>query len=61
MSGSIEVGRSSMGVNIIIPNQSQDRLKSHARAFDGLLELIPAKIYHGEEISVRAPDSTFRP
>jgi hypothetical protein len=27
-------------------------LKSHARAFDGLLSLIPAKYYYGEDKSV---------
>lgn len=27
----------------------QERLRSHAQAFDGLLSLIPAKYYYGEE------------
>ncbi|KAK0611594.1 surfeit locus protein 6-domain-containing protein [Immersiella caudata] len=27
----------------------QDRLRDHAKAFDGLLSLIPAKMYYGEE------------
>ena len=30
----------------------QERLRSHAKAFDGLLQLIPAKIYYGEDTSV---------
>ncbi|KKY15525.1 putative 60s ribosome biogenesis protein [Phaeomoniella chlamydospora] len=29
----------------------EERLKSHARAFDGLLSLIPAKLYYGEDNS----------
>lgn len=29
----------------------QDRLRQHAEAFDGLLSLIPAKIYYGEDTS----------
>lgn len=29
----------------------QERLRSHAQAFDGLLSLIPAKMYYGEETS----------
>ena len=37
-------------------NRSQetikDRLKSHAKAFDGLLSLIPARLYYGEDTSV---------
>lgn len=32
----------------------QDRLRSHAQAFDGLLSLIPAKYYYGEDASVCA-------
>jgi hypothetical protein len=31
----------------------QERLRSHAQAFDGLLSLIPAKYYYGEDGSVR--------
>lgn len=31
---------------------SQDRLREHAEAFDGLLSLIPAKYYYGEDTSV---------
>lgn len=27
----------------------KERLRSHAQAFDGLLSLIPAKYYYGEE------------
>jgi hypothetical protein len=30
----------------------QDRLREHAEAFDGLLSLIPAKHYYGEDNSV---------
>jgi hypothetical protein len=30
----------------------QDRLREHAEAFDGLLSLIPAKYYYGEDNSV---------
>jgi hypothetical protein len=33
----------------------QDRLREHAEAFDGLLSLIPAKFYYGEDTSVRVP------
>ncbi|KAB5533629.1 surfeit locus protein 6-domain-containing protein [Coniochaeta sp. 2T2.1] len=29
----------------------QDRLREHSKAFDGLLSLIPAKIYYGEDTS----------
>jgi len=29
----------------------EERLKSHARAFDSLLSLIPAKLYYGEDVS----------
>ncbi|KAF9770273.1 hypothetical protein IL306_012200 [Fusarium sp. DS 682] len=29
----------------------QDRLRDHSRAFDGLLSLIPAKMYYGEDTS----------
>ncbi|KAI9878466.1 MAG: hypothetical protein M1830_000800 [Pleopsidium flavum] len=29
----------------------EDRLRSHAKAFDGLLQLIPAKYYYGEDTS----------
>lgn len=32
---------------------SQDRLRGHASAFDSLLSLIPAKMYYGEDTSVR--------
>lgn len=35
----------------------QDRLRSHAQAFDGLLSLIPAKYYYGEDNSVCCCDS----
>ncbi|KAK3899581.1 hypothetical protein C8A05DRAFT_17998, partial [Staphylotrichum tortipilum] len=30
---------------------SQERLRNHAKAFDGLLSLIPAKMYYGEDTS----------
>ena len=30
----------------------QERLKSHAESFNGLLSLIPAKYYYGEDTSV---------
>lgn len=33
----------------------QERLRSHAQAFDGLLSLIPAKYYYGDDNTVRAP------
>lgn len=36
----------------------QDRLREHAKAFDGLLSLIPAKMYYGEDHSVRASLTT---
>ncbi|KAN0101797.1 SURF6 domain containing protein [Hyaloscypha variabilis] len=32
-------------------SELQDRLRGHAEAFDGLLSLIPAKFYYGEDIS----------
>jgi hypothetical protein len=38
----------------------EERLRSHAQAFDGLLSLIPAKFYYGEDGSVR-PTSVFNP
>ncbi|KAG5921241.1 hypothetical protein E4U61_007022 [Claviceps capensis] len=31
--------------------KNQDRLRDHAKAFDGLLSLIPAKLYYGEDTS----------
>ena len=31
----------------------EERLQRHARSFDGLLSLIPAKLYYGEDVSVR--------
>jgi len=31
---------------------SQERLKSHARAFEGLMSLIPAKDYYGKDESI---------
>jgi hypothetical protein len=37
----------------------QDRLRDHAKAFDGLLSLIPAKMYYGEDTSVRLPLNTL--
>lgn len=30
----------------------QERLRDHAKAFDGLLSLIPSKMYYGEDTSV---------
>lgn len=36
-------------------DSNQERLRSHAQAFDGLLSLIPAKYYYGDDNSVRAP------
>ncbi len=30
----------------------QERLKSHARAFEGLMSLIPAKDYYGKDESI---------
>lgn len=36
-----------------LTNPIQDRLRDHAKAFDGLLSLIPAKMYYGEDTSVR--------
>jgi hypothetical protein len=33
----------------------QDRLREYADSFDGLLSLIPAKLYYGEDTSVRHP------
>ncbi|EEY23647.1 conserved hypothetical protein [Verticillium alfalfae VaMs.102] len=35
----------------------QDRLRDHAKAFDGLLSLIPAKMYYGEDTSPWPPAS----
>jgi hypothetical protein len=41
--------------SVHLANSIQDRLRSHAQAFDGLLSLIPAKYYYGEDnTSVRA-------
>ncbi|KAI1625474.1 surfeit locus protein 6-domain-containing protein [Exophiala viscosa] len=34
-----------------MPDELEERLKSHARAFDSLLSLIPAKLYYGEDVS----------
>jgi len=33
-------------------NRPQDRLREHAKAFDGLLSLIPAKMYYEQDTSV---------
>ena len=30
----------------------QERLRDHAKAFEGLLSLTPAKYYYGEDVSV---------
>lgn len=38
-------------------NSLQERLKNHARSFDSLLSLIPAKLYYGEDVSVCIPFS----
>ncbi|KAL8713869.1 MAG: hypothetical protein Q9220_002014 [cf. Caloplaca sp. 1 TL-2023] len=35
----------------VLRKDSDDRLRSHAKAFDGLLSLIPAKLYFGEDTS----------
>jgi hypothetical protein len=35
-------------------DSNQERLRSHAQSFDGLLSLIPAKYYYGDDNSVRA-------
>jgi hypothetical protein len=35
---------------------SQERLRGHAKVFDSLLSLIPAKLYYGEDTSVRLLD-----
>lgn len=41
--------------SVHLANLFQDRLRSHAQAFDGLLSLIPAKYYYGDDnTSVRA-------
>lgn len=39
-----------MGPRLIV--KLQERLREHAKAFDGLLSLIPAKVYYGEDTSV---------
>lgn len=36
-------------------DRSQERLRSHAQAFDGLMSLIPAKYYYGDDNTVRVP------
>ncbi|KAK4157688.1 hypothetical protein C8A00DRAFT_39968 [Chaetomidium leptoderma] len=36
---------------LILVYLCQDRLRDHAKAFDGLLSLIPAKMYYGEDTS----------
>ncbi|KAM7204571.1 hypothetical protein V8F33_001535, partial [Rhypophila sp. PSN 637] len=37
--------------NFLLLTNLQDRLREHAKAFDGLLSLIPAKMYYGEDTS----------
>jgi hypothetical protein len=37
----------------------KERLRSHAQAFDGLLSLIPAKYYYGEEDTSVCSPVTF--
>jgi hypothetical protein len=36
----------------------QERLKSHARAFEGLMSLIPAKDYYGKDESITSVSFT---
>ncbi|KAL9124679.1 MAG: hypothetical protein Q9217_006010 [Psora testacea] len=36
------------------PDSLEERLKSHARAFEGLMSIIPAKYYYGEDTSIRS-------
>ncbi|KAH6623508.1 hypothetical protein F5144DRAFT_595660 [Chaetomium tenue] len=36
---------------LILARLHQERLRDHAKAFDGLLSLIPAKMYYGEDTS----------
>ncbi|KAK8066476.1 surfeit locus protein 6 [Apiospora hydei] len=38
----------------------QERLRDHAKAFDGLLSLIPAKMYYGEESGTLLPFSIIQ-
>ena len=40
--------------DVLLTNILKDRLREHAEAFDGLLSLIPAKYYYGEDNSVCA-------
>lgn len=55
-----EMAESSLQVILFFPTfplpqsneRLQDRLREHAEAFDGLLSLIPAKHYYGEDNSV---------
>ncbi|OAL34862.1 hypothetical protein AYO20_05822 [Fonsecaea nubica] len=39
------------GLRLIMADELAERLKSHARSFDSLLSLIPAKLYYGEDVS----------
>ena len=51
-SDTLEVCRSSSPNGTLYSLKSQERLKSHAESFNGLLSLIPAKYYYGEDTSV---------
>merc|ERR1711939_176119 len=37
--------------SVKMPDELEERLQKHARNFDGLLSLIPAKLYYGEDVS----------
>merc|ERR1711939_460282 len=37
--------------SVKMPDELEERLQKHARSFDGLLSLIPAKLYYGEDVS----------
>jgi hypothetical protein len=36
----------------LVLTSTKERLRSHAKAFEGLLSLTPAKLYYGEDVSV---------
>ena len=51
-SDTLEVCRSGLANGTLYSLNLQERLKSHAESFNGLLSLIPAKYYYGEDTSV---------
>lgn len=52
MGDTLEVSRRHPPPPTTADRELQERLKSHARAFEGLMSLIPAKDYYGKDESI---------